>query len=83
MGCVGAGNEGLGRDAAGIDAGSAEELALDDGYFLAGGRESCGERGASLSGTDDNGVVVGQRGRLTPPRMEVGGAGTAGKIMRL
>ncbi len=35
VGCVGAGDEGFGGDAAGVDAGSAEELALDEGDALA------------------------------------------------
>ena len=53
---VGAGDEGLGGDAAGVDAGSAEELALDEGDLLAGFGEASCERGTGLAGPDDDGV---------------------------
>ena len=56
MGGVGVGDEGLGGDAAGVDAGSAEELALDDGDLFAGFGEASGERGTGLAGADDDGV---------------------------
>ena len=42
---VGIGNQGLGGDAAGVDAGSAEELALDNGDFFAGLRKASCEGG--------------------------------------
>ena len=56
---VGVGDEGLGRDAAGVDAGSAEELALDDGDLLAGGGETSCEGGTGLAGSNDDGVELG------------------------
>ena len=52
------GDQGLGGLAAGIDAGAAEELALDQGYLPARGGETSGERRASLAGADDDGVIA-------------------------
>ncbi len=56
MRSVGAGDHGLSGRAAGVDAGAAEEFAFDEGDGLAGGGETGGERGASLAGSDDDGV---------------------------
>src|ERR1700745_3892366 len=50
---VGAGDQRLGRRAAGIHAGAAEKLAFDDGDVLPGGHEAARERGARLPGADD------------------------------
>jgi len=58
-GSVGAGDHGLGGSAAGVDAGAAEEVALDEGYGLSGGGEAGGEGWAGLAGSDDDGVVCG------------------------
>jgi hypothetical protein len=55
-GRIGAGDQRLGRYAAGIDAGSANQFALDKRDFHADGRQPSGERGACLSGPDDDGV---------------------------
>src|SRR5215470_8671754 len=56
---VGAGHQRLGRDTAGIDTGSAKELALDYCDLSSGLRETSGQRGASLTGPNDNGVKLG------------------------
>ena len=53
---VGAGDERLGRHAAGVDAGAAEQLALDEGDFHAGAGQPAGERRTGLAGADDDGV---------------------------
>ncbi len=53
---AGAGDEGLGRGAAGVDAGPAEALALDDGDGHAGAGQSGGEKRAGLPGADDDRV---------------------------
>src|SRR5262245_31900309 len=47
----------LGRNAAGIDTSSAEDVALDDGDFHAGTRETRGHVRAGLAGADDDRVV--------------------------
>ena len=56
---IGARDQGLGRRAADIDAGSAEQLALDDRDRLARRREPAGHRRAGLAGPDDDRVEVG------------------------
>src|SRR5258707_10544630 len=53
---VGAGDESLGGRAAGVDAGAAEELALDERDAAAGLREASGEGWAGLTGADDDGI---------------------------
>ena len=58
MGGVGAGDHGFGRNTSGVDAGAAEEIALDDGDALAGSGEAGGKGGSGLSGTDDDGVEI-------------------------
>ena len=55
---IGAGDQRLGRRAAGVDAGAAEQLALDDATLHAGGRQARRERRAGLAGADDDGVEV-------------------------
>src|SRR5262249_12252616 len=67
---VGAGDQGLGRRAACVDAGAAEAAALDDGDALARARQAPGERRPRLSGADDDRVVVGHASlhlRWKPP----------------
>ena len=56
VGGVGAGHQRLGRHAAGVDAGAAEQLALDerDLHPRAVSRPASG--GAGLAGADDDGV---------------------------
>jgi hypothetical protein len=62
---IGAGHHGLGRGAAGIDAGPAEELALDDRDLLPRlGQPPCQGR-PRLAGADDDGVEI--RHRSLPP----------------
>jgi hypothetical protein len=51
---IGAGDQGLCRNAAGIDAGATEQAAFDDGDRRARGREPSRQRGARLPGADDN-----------------------------
>jgi len=58
-GGVGAGDHSFGGGAAGVDAGAAEEVSLDEGYGLSGGGEAGGEGWAGLAGSDDDGVVCG------------------------
>ena len=58
LGDVGAGDHGFGGSAAGVDAGAAEELALDVGDGAASLGEASGERWAGLAGPDDDGVEV-------------------------
>ena len=55
---IGAGDQGLGRDATGIDAGASERAALDDGHCLSGIGQPAGKRWAGLPGTDDDGVIM-------------------------
>jgi hypothetical protein len=57
----------LGRCAAGIDAGAADELALGDRHLHAGGGEPQRQRGSGLAGADDDRVVF--RHRAGPPRL--------------
>ena len=59
VGGIGAGDQGLGGDAAGVDAGSAEEMALDEGDLHAGLSERSCEGRAGLTGSDDDGVEFG------------------------
>ena len=54
---IGAGDQGLGRRAAGVDAGPAERLALDDGDALSGAGEPLRERRAGLAAADDDRVI--------------------------
>jgi hypothetical protein len=54
---VGARHHRLGWNAAGVDAGAAEELPLDDRHRHAGAREPAREIRARLPGADDDGVV--------------------------
>ena len=53
---VGTGDESFGGRAAGVDAGSAEELAFDERDAAAGFGEASGEGGAGLTGADDDGI---------------------------
>ena len=52
----GAGDERLGRRAAGVDAGAADAVPLDDRDAMSGGGEPCRERRTGLAGADDEGV---------------------------
>ena len=52
MGGIGAGDERLGRRAAGVDAGPADQLALDQRDCLAGRGEPAGHRRTGLAGAD-------------------------------
>ena len=56
VGRIGAGNEGLGGRASGVDAGSAEELRSTNATLQAGGGQATGKGGTCLSGPDDDGV---------------------------
>src|SRR5262249_9708090 len=51
---IGAGDKCLGRRATGVDAGSAEAIALDDGNAHASARQAVRQGGPGLSGTDDD-----------------------------
>ena len=62
---IGAGHHGLGGRAAGIDAGPAEELALDDRDLLPRLRQPPRQRRPRLAGADDDGVII--RHRSSPP----------------
>ena len=53
---IGAGDQRLGRHAAGVDAGSAEQMALDQRDLHAGGSQPSSQRGPGLPGPDDDGV---------------------------
>ena len=53
---IGAGDHRLGRNASGVHAGAAEQMALDDGDAHAGGSETPRQRRPGLSGADDDGV---------------------------
>ena len=79
VGRMGAGDHGLGGGAAGVDAGAAPELALDDGDGHAGGGEALGERGSGLAGADDNGVEVFGHGCSDGPSV---GLRCAGPVWR-
>src|SRR5690242_13620942 len=57
IGRAGAGHQSFGWDTAGVDAGAAEKLALDDGYFHPSACQPGRKRGAGLSRTDDDGVI--------------------------
>jgi hypothetical protein len=54
--CIGARDQGLGRHAAGVDAGAAEQLALDQRDPHAGGGQAADQRRPGLAGADDDGV---------------------------
>lgn len=56
---IGTRHQCLGRRAAGVDAGAAEAVALDDRHALAGGCQAMCERRAGLAGADDDGVELG------------------------
>ncbi len=56
VGGIGAGHQGLGRHAAGVDAGAAEQLALHQGDAHARGGQPPGQRRTRLAGADDDGV---------------------------
>src|SRR5947207_3806677 len=51
---IGTGDERLGGHAAGVDAGAAEQMALDQGHRHPGGGKPAGERRAGLPGADDD-----------------------------
>jgi hypothetical protein len=72
---VGACHQRLRRDAAGVDTGAAEELALDDGEPHACLRQPGGEGRAGLARANDDGVVVVHGG--APRSVRVGGVGAA------
>ena len=55
---IGARHHRLGRDAAGIDAGAAEQLALDDRDLHSRCGQAPGEGGPGLSGTDNDRVEI-------------------------
>ena len=59
VGGIGAGDQRLGRDAAGVDAGAAEELALDERDGHARGGQPAGQRRSGLAGADDDRVEAG------------------------
>jgi hypothetical protein len=65
MGNIGARDQSLGRNAAGVDAGATEVLALDDRDAQALLRKASGERWAGLAGPDDDCVKM-IRHRLNP-----------------
>ena len=54
MSGIGAGDQGLGRRAAGVDASAAEQVALDHRHRHAGPGEPDGKRGSSLTCADDD-----------------------------
>ena len=62
VGGVGAGDEGFGRGAPGVDAGAADQVAFDDGDGEAGVGEAPGHRGSGLAGADDDGVEMSGHG---------------------
>src|SRR5215470_6170317 len=55
---IGARYQRFGRDAAGVDAGSAEQFSLDDGDLHSGFDQAGGERWSRLPCSDDDGVEV-------------------------
>ena len=61
VGGIGARHQGLGRGAAGIDAGAADQVAFDDRHLHAGAGETERQRRPGLAGADDDRVVVGHR----------------------
>ena len=77
---LGAGDHGLGGRAAGVDAGAAEDIALDEGDLLSGSGEPDGEEGACLTGADDDGVEVGDHG--SPDLRERGVIAAGYRLMR-
>ena len=66
MGRLGAGDERLGRDAAGIDAGPAEPLSLDDRDARSCARQAVRQRGAGLPSANDDRVVGHRHGASLP-----------------
>src|SRR6185503_8113625 len=59
---LGTGDHGFGGSTAGVDAGASEDVAFDEGDGFACGGESDCEKGACLTGADDDGVEVGGHG---------------------
>src|SRR5262249_36808128 len=55
---IGARDQSLGRGATGIDAGTAEELALDNGNLPACGRQSPRQSRPSLSSADNDRIII-------------------------
>src|SRR5215470_7742365 len=55
---VGAGDKCFGWRAAGVDAGAAELVALDDGNLHTSRRKTAGQRWSGLTRTDDDGVKL-------------------------
>src|SRR5262249_31350745 len=55
-GRAGAGDKGLGRNAADVDASAAETIALDDRRLVTRAREADRQRGPGLAGADDDRV---------------------------
>ena len=72
---IGAGDQRLGRHAAGVDAGAAEELALDERDLHAGAGQPAGERRPGLAGADDDG---GTTSTATSTRRSTAPCGAAG-----
>lgn len=58
LGNVRAGHQRLGWDAPGVDAGAADQFALDDRDALPGGGQPSRKRGSGLAGTDDDRVEM-------------------------
>ena len=70
VGGIGARHHGLGGYAAGVDAGAAEQFALDDGHFHTRRGQALGEGWPGLSCSDDDGVkLLGHRDTIqnAPP----------------
>lgn len=57
MSCAGVGNERLGRDAASVDTGTAEPLALDNRHSHSCARQPDGERRPGLPCADNNRLI--------------------------
>jgi hypothetical protein len=67
---VGACHQRLGRDAARVDAGAAEKLALDDRHFHPCSREACRQRRSSLARADHD-RVESHRHNLASSRFDL------------
>ena len=80
VGGAGAGDHRLGGDAAVVDAGTAEMLALDQGGLHAGRGEAGGQEGAGLAAADDDGVVGVGHG-FAPGRSTPGNAGASQRAL--
>ena len=72
VGDIGAGDQGLGRAAAGVDTGASEEAALDDRHLRAGGGQPDRERRAGLAAADDD-CVEALGGHARPSRQRARG----------